>query len=71
MPNLQQTVLEHARARRRLAVGDIVDGWEVVRVGTHTISFSQDDFNVSLQIPFVDPETSEMTPAWHEAMNDN
>jgi hypothetical protein len=65
------TTLEHARDTRPLAVGDIVDGWEVVRVGTHTVGFFKNDWTANPQIPFVDPETSEMTPAWHEAMNDN
>lgn len=37
-----------------LEIGDIVDNWEVIDITLHTVTFRQDKWTTSIQIPFVD-----------------
>lgn len=37
-----------------LEVGQIVDGWEVVGITLHTVTFCGDGWETTIQIPFVD-----------------
>ena len=65
MSALHKAVLDYARTGALPAV----PGWDVIDIGTHTIMFIDDEgWLGAIQIPFVDPETSEPTWAWHQAM---